>query len=391
MSDSKEPTLVAHSHEWNTTLTVTAFCTITLYNFFELNVIVFNTFKRRSGLYFWSFLIATNGLMPYALGFLMMDLQLVDSYIIYITFIVVGWVCTVTGQSVVLYSRLHLVVMNKTKLKLVLAMIICNAFICHLPTTVLVYGANSPNPDKWKQPYNIYEKVEVTLFFIQELVLSGLYILNSVDFFRLKASLRGTDGLMFHLVWINMLIIILDVTILGLEYAGYYQLQTAYKGLVYSIKLKLEFRILNGLIDSTDRGRAGYAHHSSSGGRTGTDPDRTAVGLETLASSRKDNKHPVGSYSAQVLGGGRAGAAASASGRGGEGRDPGITITTTTEVERTSARRASETENSISSADDDDDNPFRAKPPGVDSGGRGARNPTSSTSSEIEFAKGTDV
>ncbi|EXA30073.1 hypothetical protein FOVG_18487 [Fusarium oxysporum f. sp. pisi HDV247] len=49
----------------------------------------------------------------------------------------------------------------------------------------------------------------------------------------------------------NIIIILVDIPILGLEYAGYYQLQTAYKAMAYSIKLKIEFRILNGLVDLT--------------------------------------------------------------------------------------------------------------------------------------------
>lgn len=42
---------------------------------------------------------------------------------------------------------------------------------------------------------------------------------------------------------------LLDLTVLGLEYAGDYSVQTAWKGLVYSVKLKLEFSILNKLVE----------------------------------------------------------------------------------------------------------------------------------------------
>jgi hypothetical protein len=54
-----------------------------------------------------------------------------------------------------------------------------------------------------------------------------------------------------RLIIVNIVVILLDITILGLEYADLYQLQTAYKGMAYSLKLKLEFKILNDLVHLT--------------------------------------------------------------------------------------------------------------------------------------------
>jgi len=47
----------------------------------------------------------------------------------------------VSGFSVVLYSRLHLVIRNPRVLQLVLAMIITDAFLFHVPTIVFVCPA----------------------------------------------------------------------------------------------------------------------------------------------------------------------------------------------------------------------------------------------------------
>lgn len=57
--------------------------------------------------------------------------------------------------------------------------------------------------------------------------------------------------MLWSLVIVNILVILLDITILGLEFADLYKLQTAYKAMSYSIKLKLEFSILNGLVNIT--------------------------------------------------------------------------------------------------------------------------------------------
>ena len=44
-------------------MVVVVFLSVAVYNFIELNVQIFATFKRRSGLYFWSFTIATWGIL----------------------------------------------------------------------------------------------------------------------------------------------------------------------------------------------------------------------------------------------------------------------------------------------------------------------------------------
>ncbi|RSL83682.1 hypothetical protein CDV31_016800 [Fusarium ambrosium] len=51
-----------------------------------------------------------------------------------------------------------------------------------------------------------------------------------------------------YLLLVNVIIILLDILILVLEYADFYDFQTAYKAIVYSVKLKLEFNILNRLV-----------------------------------------------------------------------------------------------------------------------------------------------
>jgi hypothetical protein len=54
---------------------------------------------------------------------------------------------------------------------------------------------------------------------------------------------------MRELIFINALIILLDLGLLGLEAASLYILETLVKGVVYSIKLKLEFAILSKLVN----------------------------------------------------------------------------------------------------------------------------------------------
>ncbi|KAM5349282.1 hypothetical protein ACJ41O_005789 [Fusarium nematophilum] len=250
-------------------LIVASFLSTALYNFIELNFIILTTFKRRHGLYFWSFVVATWGIPPYAIGFLLKNfLPRMNSYV-YVTLIVVGWWSLVTGQSMVLYSRLHLILQKPTWLRAVLYMIIIDAIICYVPTTVMVYGANSATPDPFVKPYSIYEKVQVTIFFLQEIVISLLYIFASAKLWRF-AAVTGRDSsreIMRHLIGVSLLVVILDITILAFEYADLYYLQTSYKGLAYSVKLKLEFSILNRLVDVTQsRKGSSFARTTGSSG-----------------------------------------------------------------------------------------------------------------------------
>jgi len=247
--------IVSNSTEdLNYTLPIVAFLSLALYNVLELAFIILFSFKNRHGLYFWSFCVATFGIVPYSLAFLLKGLGINENAIFgYVTLIVLGWVCVVTGQSVVLYSRLHLVDRNPNHLRFVLVMIIVNGIVLHTSVAVLIYGSNSSAADKFLLPYSIAEKVQVTVFFVQECIISGLYILATRKFFRgsMMHASSTKKKILWHLIIVNVMVVLLDITILGLEYSGLYKLQTSYKAFVYSVKLKLEFSILNKLMDLT--------------------------------------------------------------------------------------------------------------------------------------------
>jgi hypothetical protein len=263
-------------------IAIGAFLAIAMYNSVELVFIIITSFKKRSGLYFWSFIFATLGIAVHQVGFLLRDFKVVTNSYISTTLIMLGWYPMVTGQSVVLYSRLHIIVRNQKRLRAVMIMIIANAIIGHVPTTVLIYGANSENPAPFLGIYNVYEKVQVTLFFLQEVVLSGLYIHETIKIIRVRRINAGSSNgkMMRHLLGSNILIIVLDVTILALEFCNLYSLQTAYKGAAYSIKLKLEFNILNRLVEVVQPRNNGGAWNQYSSERDGT------AQLDTMRSQR---------------------------------------------------------------------------------------------------------
>lgn len=229
------------------------FIGLSCYNVAELVVLVPVTFRRWRGLYFWSLLASgCIGVVPYSVGFMMKFFTQTDS-VLSVTVLTVGWWTMVTGQSVVLYSRLHLVLRNEKALRWILRLIVTNFFLLHVPTTILTYGANivHAGDEPWIQGYNIMEKIQLTGFTIQETLLSTLYVIETVKLLRLgDATTRpASRSIMYQLIGINCAIMAMDLLLLGLEYANLYAIQITLKGFIYSLKLKLEFAVLGRLVD----------------------------------------------------------------------------------------------------------------------------------------------
>lgn len=169
----------------------------------------------------------------------------------------------------VLWSRLHLVTSSRRVLRWTLYLIIMDAIFLHSITTVLTFGSNSNSLsestlNRFIHGYNIFEKIQMTGFFVQELILSIIYIKETIRLLRLselaakddvasvldEGSLdgRGVRKTMYQLIAINAIIIAMDIALLAVEFANLYLIETTLKGVVYSIKLKLEFAVLGKLV-----------------------------------------------------------------------------------------------------------------------------------------------
>ena len=228
-------------------IAIGTFLGVAWYNAVELFVLVFITFNHFCGLYFWSLLISAGlGVLPYSLGFLIKFFEL-SSIWLALTFLSVGWWTMVTGQSFVLYSRLHLVLRDPVILRRVLYMIITNVFLLHLPTTILTYGSNSNMESKFVRAYDIMEKIQMTGFCVQEFIISTLYIWETIKMLRLSPE-KEHRKIMYQLISINVIFIVMDLGLLGCAFADLYVIETTLKATIYSIKLKLEFVVLSKLV-----------------------------------------------------------------------------------------------------------------------------------------------
>ncbi|KAJ5394731.1 hypothetical protein N7509_006518 [Penicillium cosmopolitanum] len=229
-------------------ITIATFLGVALYNVIELVVLIFLTFKRYQGPYFWSMLIASMGILPYSVGYLIKFFGLTSATWVPLTLLTVGWWTMVTGESFVLYSRLHLVLQNLRVLRLVKGMIIMNIFILHVPTTVLTYTANFSGSPTSISGYNVMEKVQLTGFCIQEATISGIYLCEISRMLRLKADDVSRKTIL-QLLAVNLACILMDIALMIIEFMNFYIYQTTIKATLYSIKLKLEVAVLGNLVE----------------------------------------------------------------------------------------------------------------------------------------------
>lgn len=219
---------------------------IAWYNALELVVLCFTTFKRYGGCYFWCLLIASFAIIPFGLGYLLIIFNIYDN-LFPVAMELIAWVCMVTGQSLVLWSRLHLVVQNPKVLRATLAMIIVDAILFHIPASVLEFGAHSDKSQLFIPAFDVFERIQLIAFSIQEVVLSVIYSWEAVRLLKLRprGHYRGT---LVQLLVVNLAMILMDAAVIGVQYSGLFQIHVTLKAMVYSIKLKLEYAILGKLV-----------------------------------------------------------------------------------------------------------------------------------------------
>ncbi|KAH7113732.1 hypothetical protein B0J11DRAFT_445735 [Dendryphion nanum] len=232
-------------------MTMSAFLAIALYNVIETSFLILASFKQRKGLYFWSLVIANWGIAPHAIGFILKFFQVTNLDMLSSIIVGIGWICMVIGQSVVLYSRLHLVVHDVARIRWVLYMIIFTGIVIGCPLLVLAMGSQSIHSARFLPGFMIYDRVQLVVISVQEGIISIIYIYETVRLLgqgdiRRKAPLKK---LLLHLIVVNIVVLLFDISLLAVQFSGMYMIQTTYKTAVYSIKLKIEFSVLNRLVN----------------------------------------------------------------------------------------------------------------------------------------------
>ncbi len=96
------------------------------------------------------------------------------------------------------------------------------------------------------------EKISVAILTTQEIIISLVYLAASIRILHTGQALdrKGNRHRIKLLLLSNMVIIALDVCVITLEFLALWGIWCSFKGFGYSVKLKVEFAILNQLRDS---------------------------------------------------------------------------------------------------------------------------------------------
>lgn len=252
----------------------TAFLGIAFYLVIEINITVLRRFKKKRGLYFWSLLVSSWGVFFHTLGYVTQWWSPKSPWAMNTAFILFGWSAMVTGQSLVLYSRLHLVIRNYKILQGVLIMIIATAILIEIPQWVTTWASTDTKysvTKKWSPYDSIMVRVSQLAFLIQEATISCLYIWGTLRVLAPNDKIQ-LGRVKWDLVLINTYIILVDIIILVLAYTNEHFPKEPIQNFAYAFKLKLEFVVLNQLMSITSLSRSSnfnagnrYVKSSSSG------------------------------------------------------------------------------------------------------------------------------
>ncbi|OAL27253.1 hypothetical protein AYO20_09851 [Fonsecaea nubica] len=308
---SLHPALEPVAIPWNPTAycLVAGFCAVSLWMTVELTLQVFFTFRRHKGLYFWSLLVCTWGVALHVLG-VILKLFNESNWIISSIIFKIGWVGNVTGFSLVLYSRLNLVVHDRRIRRAVLAMIVTDAIVLHTPIIIFDFGISSPHPGIWYTPMKVMERIQVVWFSVQETIISLMYIWCTRNFLKDIYS-RQTHRVMQLLITAQVVAIVFDIVLITVDCNDMFTLKVVIHPFCYAVKLKLEFIVLNQLLALIKHGIAPSsfpAPDEESPDASGLTPPRSGavkhgsfVSTEITATDARDNAGVDASRKESVL------------------------------------------------------------------------------------------
>lgn len=130
MSETKYSVEIGQLNSIPRLVVILTFIGIAWFNGLEMILMTWMTFKKRSA-YFYSLIVCCLGILCYESAiFCLIFAKGINAYGLNAA-INTGWTCMVTGQSMVLWSRLHLVCSRRIVLRAVLAMIVIDGALCH--------------------------------------------------------------------------------------------------------------------------------------------------------------------------------------------------------------------------------------------------------------------
>lgn len=160
----------------------------------------------------------------------------------------IAWIAMVTGFSFVLYSRLHFLNPRPMVLRVVLAFIIIDALLFQVPVVVTTILNNADYTASTWKAYTITSFMEIA-FTIQETVITTLYVYLFLIYTKDRRHESATKRVLWQLFFAEFVVFSTDIIMNVLLYTEYYLSRQIIQSFVSVLKLRIEFAVLNSLID----------------------------------------------------------------------------------------------------------------------------------------------
>lgn len=236
-------------------LLVVSLLAISAYNILELLWWIFDFFKRWSGLYFWSTLAGALSMGAFTAVTIHStfrdDSPMVDGICLALLY-----PCVQTAAALVLYSRLHLITQGRI-LTFTRWLIIVSCIGLYIPYIVMMSGISTGDKRFYRSQQ--VKVTAITCSLIRELFICGIYIYESLQQIKAIVVIKGRTGrrVMIHLILANAAVVGIDVILLVLLHGKkkrdvemkYHEMTLPYTCVSQTLKLKIEFGILNKLLE----------------------------------------------------------------------------------------------------------------------------------------------
>jgi hypothetical protein len=257
-----------------------AIITLTYWMGMELLILVFLTFKRYNGLYFWTLITSTVGILIYNTAIIFVNFETPVSANATTITINIGWAITTLSYPLVLWSRLHLVIGHRPRLlKAILASILFVAIGSEATTLSVTWGVVFKHPELY-HVQEVVNHVEGVIIGVQQLLISFVYIYQTAKFLKGGYAVH-TKKVIGLLLVVQLLCICGDV---GSEYQNFskrLRWAAVTEPAVLSLKLRLEFIVLNQLRSIVKRGLAPGLSLGSAPQHSSSRPHIDGIGVAT--------------------------------------------------------------------------------------------------------------
>jgi hypothetical protein len=157
-----------------------------------------------------------------------------------------AWVAMVTGFAFVLYSRLKLLHPRPMMMRVILACILVNALLFHVPVVATTILSNVHYTNTTWKAYEITSYTEIA-FTLQETVITTIYIWLFLRETKDRRNEPSTKRTLLQLFFAEFVVFSTDIILNVLLYTEYYLARAMIQSFASVLKLKIEFAVLNSL------------------------------------------------------------------------------------------------------------------------------------------------